>query len=57
MSKTEQIKPTPVRLPDELRIWLKHQSIDNRRSLNSEIVIRLEQSQRQQQKESTNAQT
>lgn len=33
-----------VRLPDELKAWLQHQAIDNRRSLNSEIVLRLEQS-------------
>lgn len=49
MEAKTQLKPTPVRIPDELRIWLKHQCIDNRRSLNSEIVLRLEQSQRQQQ--------
>ena len=56
MEKQSQPKPTPVRMPDELRIWLKHQCIDNRRSLNSEIVQRLEQSQRQQlQKEATHA--
>mgnify|MGYP000958351226 CR=1 FL=1 len=56
MQTTETIKPTGVRLPDELRKWLKHQCIDNRRSLNAEIVVRLEQSQRQQlQKEATHA--
>lgn len=48
MKDARKISPTPVRLPDELRIWLKHQAIDNRRSLNSEITIRLEQSQAQQ---------
>ena len=55
MRPVEPIKPTPVRIPDELRIWLKHQSIDNRRSLTAEIVHRLEQTKRQQ--EATNAQT
>lgn len=56
MKPTENLKPTPVRLPDALRIWLKHQSVDNRRSLTSEIVLRLEHSQRQQlQKEATHA--
>lgn len=56
MEKQSQPKPTPVRMPDELRIWLKHQCIDNRRSLNAEIVQRLEQSQRQQlQKEANHA--
>lgn len=37
-----------VRLPDELKSWLKHQAVDNRRSLTSEIQIRLEQSRAQQ---------
>lgn len=37
-------KPLGVRLPDELKQWLKHQAIDNRRSLNAEIVVRLEES-------------
>jgi len=49
-------KPTPVRLPDELRIWLKHQSVDSRRSLTAEIIIRLEESRQQQLKrEATHA--
>lgn len=33
-----------VRLPEDLKNWLHHQAIDNRRSLNSEIVVRLEKS-------------
>lgn len=36
---------TQLRLPQELKAWLQHQAIDNRRSLNGEIVLRLEQSQ------------
>lgn len=51
---TEVKKPTPtplgLRLPDEMRIWLKHQAVDNRRSVNSEILVRLEESRRQQEK-------
>lgn len=42
--KTGQEKPTPLRIPDDLKRWLKHQAIDNHRSLNSELVYRLEQS-------------
>lgn len=49
MRPPELIKPTPVRIPDDLRIWLKHQSIDNRRSLTAEIVHRLDQTKRQQE--------
>lgn len=48
MEPKRQINPTPVRLPDELRAWLHHQAIDNRRSLNGEITIRLEQSRDKQ---------
>lgn len=31
-----------VRMPEELKNWLKHQAIDNRRTLNSEVLVRLE---------------
>lgn len=40
-------KPLGVRMPDELKQWLKHQAVDNRRSLNAEILVRLEESRRQ----------
>ena len=42
----EERKPLGVRLPDNLKQWLKHQSVDNRRSLNAAIVVRLEESRR-----------
>lgn len=38
-----------VRLPADLKTWLQHQALDNRRTLNSEVVLRLEKSQSQQQ--------
>lgn len=38
--------PSPVRLPEELKKWLKHKAVDNYRSLNGEIVARLEQSRK-----------
>lgn len=57
MKQRELIKPTPVRIPDDLRIWLKHKCVDNRRSLTAEIVFRLEQTKRQEEKEEANAQT
>lgn len=44
--KNEARKPLGVRMPDELKQWLKHQAVDNRRSLNAEIVLRLEESRR-----------
>lgn len=33
-----------VRMTEELKAWFKHQAIDNRRTLNAEILYRLEQS-------------
>ena len=44
MKDASKTPPIQVRMPDELKVWLKHQAIDNRRSLNSELVHRLEQS-------------
>ena len=35
---------TMVRLPQELKDQIKHLAIDNRRSINGEIVFRLEES-------------
>lgn len=47
---------TNLRLTKELKDWLREQAVKHRRSLTSEIVVRLEESQREQQlKESTNA--
>jgi hypothetical protein len=43
-----KLAPSPVRLPLELKVWLKHQAIDNRRSMNSEVVARLEESRTRQ---------
>jgi len=43
-----KLAPSPVRLPHDLRDWLKHQAIDNCRSMNSEVVARLELSRKQQ---------
>lgn len=37
----ENIKHLKLRLPDELRVALVEQATRNRRSLNSEIIIRL----------------
>lgn len=38
-----------LRLPPDLKVWLEQQAKANRRSLNSEIVYRLEQSRTQQE--------
>lgn len=47
METMGKIPPLQVRIPDELKTWLKHRAIDNRRSLNGEILMRLEQSRNQ----------
>lgn len=39
-----------VRLPEELKHWLKQQAVENRRTLNSEVLVRLEQSRERQEK-------
>lgn len=44
MEGARKISPLQVRFPPELKEWLKAQAINNRRSLNSEIVALLEQS-------------
>lgn len=43
------LAPSPVRLPADLKDWLKHRAIDNRRSLNSEITARLERSRNEEE--------
>jgi predicted HicB family RNase H-like nuclease len=45
MEGARKISPMQVRLPPELREWLKTEAARNHRSLNSEIVMRLQASQ------------
>lgn len=51
MEKKANIRPFGLRLVPDLKDWLKHKAIDNRRSLNGEIEHRLEQSRQQEVKE------
>lgn len=44
MSDKQQKAPYPLRMPDEMREQLKECAHNNRRSLNAEIVARLEKS-------------
>nr|WP_315242050.1 Arc family DNA-binding protein [uncultured Albidiferax sp.] len=48
MEKPPQRKPYSLRMPVDLEKWLKHEAVDNSRSLTAEIVTRLEESRRQQ---------
>ena len=45
-SELQKSSKTPVALDAELKDWLKHQAIDNRRTLSGEIAYRLEQSRK-----------
>lgn len=54
MQGTSKLNPFGLRLPGEMRQKLKEIAISNRRSLNSEIVARLEESLRAEEKEKTN---
>lgn len=49
MGKTSsQQAPTPIRIPSGLKGWLKDEAAANQRSLNGEVIHRLEQSRTQQ---------
>jgi hypothetical protein len=48
MKGASKISPVQLRLPDDLKQWLKHKAVDNMRSLNSELVARL-QNERQRE--------
>jgi hypothetical protein len=41
--------PSPIRLPQELKDWLKHKAVDNRRSFSKEVLVRLEKSRELEQ--------
>lgn len=44
MNDGKKATPLQVRLPEGLKTWLKHQAVDNHRSLNAELIHRLEKS-------------
>lgn len=48
MKGNGSLAPSPVRIPQDLKDWLKHRAIDNRRSFNSEVLSRLEISRQQE---------
>jgi Arc-like DNA binding dprotein len=56
MKDARNLQAFAIRIPEDLRLWLKHQAVDNYRSLNSEVVIRLEQSRAQQVQQQGSAQ-
>lgn len=48
MNQPEADCQVKIRLPQQLRDWLKHQAIANHRTLQGEIAARIEQTKRQQ---------
>lgn len=49
MKENARQAPSPIRLPQELKDWLKHKAVDNRRSFNMELLVRLEKSRELEQ--------
>ena len=47
-SDRHQTATYPLRLPAELKQWLQQKAIGNRRSFNAEVVVTLEQVQKQE---------
>lgn len=54
MAKSKQQTPTPVRLPDDLKKWVKATADGNLRSVNAEIVAILLAERKRQGTRSTN---
>ncbi|EKT4092583.1 hypothetical protein QEG23_002100 [Stenotrophomonas maltophilia] len=50
MKGKKEITPFGLRLAPDLKIWLQHQAVDNRRSLNSEIEHRLAKMRAEEEK-------
>lgn len=48
MKGARNMQAAAVRLPEDLMQWLKHQAVDNHRSLAGEVNFRLEESRREQ---------
>lgn len=48
MQGARKMPTVTARVPDELHSWLKHAAVDNRRSLGGELLVRLEESRKQQ---------
>lgn len=44
---SKQIPPTPVRLPDDLKSWVKQRARSNHRSVNGEIITILSNEKQQ----------
>lgn len=54
---SSQVSPYPVRMNPELRAWIEAQAEANHRSINGEIVARLDQQYQAEQRKSRRQQT
>lgn len=50
MKSGSQLVHSPTRLPKELKDWLKQKAVENFRSMNGELIARLEQSRKEEEK-------
>lgn len=48
MSRTP-LPPVGIRMPEDLKSWLKQVSAANRRSVSAEVLVRLEESRRREE--------
>lgn len=44
------IPPVGIRLPEDLRVWLKKAALDNRRSVNAHVLFLIERARAAEQK-------
>lgn len=51
-----QVAPFGVRIPPDLREWIKQQAVANKRSLNSEVLVCLEEVRRMREAETVKPQ-
>jgi hypothetical protein len=52
-ARHQQAAPYPLRLPPDVLLKLKEKAASNRRSLNNELTLRLEQSLKQEAQHAT----
>lgn len=51
MQETRKVAPLPLRLPQELKAWIRDQAVSNHRSMTGEVIKRIEESRARQLKE------
>lgn len=49
MPETKPLPQFVIRMPRDLKAWLTAKAVENKRSLNSELVYRLQESSKQEQ--------